>query len=185
MAERFRIVTERLVLRPWRSTDGDDVARLNADPEVMSDLGGPLDRRASDAKLERYREVFDEHGLTRWVVAERRGGAFLGYCGVASHDDDHPLGSHFDIGWRLSRAHWGRGIATEAARAALLDAFERVGCDRILAYTEEHNVRSVGVIRRLGLVREPELDFEVVEDGHRWSGQVWGASRVPPSSAGC
>ena len=141
MAERFRIVTERLVLRPWRSTDGEDVAHLNADPEVMSDLGGPLDRRASDAKLERYREVFDEHGLTRWVVAERR--------------------------------------------AALLDAFERGGCDRILAYTEEHNVRSVGVIRRLGFVREPELDFEVVEDGHRWSGQVWGASRVPPSSAGC
>jgi RimJ/RimL family protein N-acetyltransferase len=122
----FEIVTERLSLRPWRTSDADEFAEMNADAVVMADLGGPLSRGRSDLKLERLRCSLRDDGVTRWVVTDRSG-RFCGYCGIVRQGEDHPLGAHHEIGWRLSRRSWGRGYATEAAAAALSDAFDRVG----------------------------------------------------------
>lgn len=150
---------------------------MNADVDVMADLGGPLTRGASDDKLERFRRTFEVHGITRWVVTNRMG-RFLGYCGLVPHTDDHPLGQHYDIGWRLIRSVWGHGYATEAATAALDDAFERVGLPEVLAYTAVDNVRSQAVMTRLGMERRTDLDFASHYDGlGLWNGLVWAASR--------
>src|SRR4029079_16617520 len=118
--------TPRKRLRPWRESDRDAFAALHAHPEVMADLCGPLDRSQSDAKLDRYASAFDRCGLTRWAV-ESREGDFLGYAGIMPSRPAHPLGPHVDIGWRLVRSAWGYGYATEAAAAALEDAFTRGG----------------------------------------------------------
>jgi RimJ/RimL family protein N-acetyltransferase len=83
-------------------------------------------------------------------VVESCEGTFLGYTGVMPVAADHPLGSHFDIGWRLVRRYWGFGYATEAARAALADAFQRLGLAEILAYIAPDNQRSQRVMERLG-----------------------------------
>lgn len=169
----FEISTDRLTLRPWRSSDADDFATMNADADVMADLGGPLTRGASDDKLDRFRATFALHGITRWVVTDRHGG-FLGYCGIVPHADDHPLGEHCDIGWRLSRNAWGHGYATEAATAALADAFERLGLPLVLAYTAAENARSQAVMNRLGMERRADLDFASHYDGYGlWNGLVW------------
>ena len=89
---------------------------MNADTEAMADLGGPLSRPASDEKLERFRRTFDLHDITRWVVTNPYG-RFLGYCGIVEQRDDHPLGSHHEIGWRLVREAWGCGYASAAPLA--------------------------------------------------------------------
>jgi RimJ/RimL family protein N-acetyltransferase len=87
----------------------------------------------------------------------------------------HPLGPHFDLGYRLTRAAWGKGYATEAARAALSDAFVRTGLTEVLAYTTAGNARSLGVIARLNLQRAASLDYsEPLGDGE-WRGMVWQA----------
>lgn len=175
-SDQFEIASGRLVLRPWRRSDGDDFARLNADVEVMADLGGPLSRPASDEKLERFQRMFDLHDITRWVVADSRG-RLLGYCGIVVQGDDHPLGSHHEIGWRLARDAWGYGYASEAASASLRDAFDRLGVSEVLAYTAADNVRSQAVMERLGLERRSELDFVHDYDGYgRWNGLVWAAA---------
>ncbi len=172
----FRIETDRLVLRPWRHSDGDDFAEMNAVGEVRAELGGPLSREGSDAKLERFTRSFDVDGLTRWVVTER--GVFLGYCGIVAHREPHPLDTHHDIGWRLTRSAWGRGIATEAARAVLTDAFGRMGLDEVLAYTAADNTRSQAVMERLELERRADLDFtQHFDDVGEWRGLVWAANR--------
>ena len=176
--DHFEIATERLVLRPWRSTDGDDLARMNADVEVMADLGGPLSREASDRKLDHYRRCYELRGSTRWAVTDRDDG-FLGYCGVVTQQDDHPLGPHREIGWRLVRAAWGNGYATEAAHAALTDAFDRVGDTEVFAYTAVDNRRSQSVIAKLGLERRRSLDFTAHYDGYGvWNGLVWAATKT-------
>ncbi|MEO1056704.1 MAG: GNAT family N-acetyltransferase [Actinomycetota bacterium] len=170
------ITTERLVLRSWRHADADDFARMNADPEVMADLGGPLSRAASDQKLERFQCAAEEHGVTRWVVADHEG-RFLGYCGTITQPAEHALGWHYDVGWRLIRGAWGYGYATEAATAALTDVFTRVGVAEVSTYTAPDNTRSQAVMGRLGLQRRPELDFTQRYAGFGpWTGLVWTAT---------
>lgn len=145
---------------------------MNADAEVMADLGGPISRAESDAKFHRFSATYDQHGFCRWVI--ERGGELLGYAGVMPSKPDHPLGPHHEIGWRLVRAAWGQGYATEAASAALHDAQSRAGLEGILAYTAPDNHRSQAVMGRLGLRRDPARDFTVdVERIGRWHGLVW------------
>jgi RimJ/RimL family protein N-acetyltransferase len=172
-----RLRAARLTLRRWRESDREAFAALNADPEVARDLGGPLDRWQSDAKLDRYVATFERHGFCRWAIEDSQQ-LFLGYAGVMPRPTDHPLGPHVDIGWRLARSAWGRGYATEAAAAALLDAFTRVGLGEVLAYTSPNNARSQAVMQRLGLQRDPARDFSHVYDGKPWHGLVWVARPV-------
>ena len=168
------IRTYRLTLRSWRESDRDAFAKLNAAPEVTLDLGGPLDRTESDVKFDRYVAAFERHGLCRWAL-EALTGQFLGYAGVMPSRPGHPLGPHADIGWRLVHAAWGRGYATEAARASLRDAFERVGLKEVLACTSANNVRSQAVIQRLKLQRAASLDYSEPLGAGMWQGMVWKA----------
>ena len=171
------IETLRLRLRVLHAADRDAFAAMNSDPHVMHDLGGPLSRVASDAKLDRYVSAYDQYGFCRWLIEDREG-RFLGYAGVMPVADGHPLGPHFDIGWRLVRQAWGHGYATEAARAALHDAFGRAGLTEVLSYTAPNNVRSQRVMQRLDLQRDPSRDFAVIHDNVGiWQGMVWVARR--------
>jgi RimJ/RimL family protein N-acetyltransferase len=89
----------------------------------------------------------------------------------------HPLGSHMEIGRRLIRRAWGRGYATEGARAALADAFDHVGLKEVLSYTGPDNLRSQAVMARLRLRRDPARDFTAHYDGFgTWHGLVWVSS---------
>lgn len=166
------LTTPRLRLRPWREEDRAAFAALAADPEVMRDLGGPLDRARSDAKLDRYRAAFDRHGFCRWAV-ETLSDEFLGYAGIMPLGPDHPVGPSVEIGWRLMRRAWGHGYATEAAGAALRDGFGRLGLAEILAYTAPANLRSQAVMARLDLRRDSSRDFTATYDGAVWHGLVW------------
>jgi RimJ/RimL family protein N-acetyltransferase len=166
------IRSDRLMLRNWRESDRDAFAALNAAPEVTHDLGGPLNRGQSDAKFDRYVAAFDRQGFCRWAI-EDSDGQFLGYAGVMPSRPGHPLGPHADIGWRLVRSAWGRGYATEAARASLRDVFERTNLQEVLAYTSVDNVRSQAVIRRLNMQRAAALDYSEPLGAGMWHGLVW------------
>ena len=166
------IRSERLTLRSWRNSDRDAFAALNADPEVTPDLGGPLSRAASDAKLGRYMTAFEQQGYCRWVI-EDADGKFLGYAGVMPSRPNHPLGPHAEIGWRLMRPAWGKGYATEAAKTSLRDIFERVHLREVLTYASADNIRSQAVMKRLNLHREKSLDYSEPLGADMWHGMVW------------
>jgi len=169
------IETPRLRLRPWQESDRPAFAAIVADPEVMRDLGGPLDRDAADAKLDRYSATFARAGIARLAV-ERGNGELLGYAGIMPLDHGHPTGAAYDIGWRLKRDAWGQGLATEAARAALDDAFGRQGLIEVVAFTAPDNLRSQAVMARLGMHRDPTRDFTASWDSAGdWRGLVWAA----------
>lgn len=153
---------------------------MHADPEVMWDAVRPLSRSESNAKLNRYIAIYREHGFSRWAV-ESRFGEFLGYVGLLPIPEEHPAGAGVEIGWRLRRAAWGQGYATEGARAALRDGFNRLGLHEVLAYTAPNNARSQAVMWRLGMSREEGRDFTAA-DG--WTGWVWKAARSFSTQAG-
>jgi RimJ/RimL family protein N-acetyltransferase len=154
------IRTGRLLLRGWRAEDRQPFAVLSADPEVMELVGGPLDRAASDALLDRIEEHFARHGFGLWAVEERESGGLAGFVGLSVPAFEAPFTPCVEVGWRLARSFWGRGYATEAARAALRFGFEELGLDEIVSFTVPHNHRSRRVMERLGMRRDPQGDFE-------------------------
>jgi RimJ/RimL family protein N-acetyltransferase len=127
--------------------------------------------------------AYRQYGFCRWAV-ETQDGAFIGYTGIMPSRPGHPIGPHNDIGWQLVRPAWGFGFATEAARAALADAFRRLGLSEVVAYTAPDNLRSQAVMTRLPMKRDPSRDFTADCDGIiAWRGLVWVARPEVPDIA--
>jgi RimJ/RimL family protein N-acetyltransferase len=159
--------TSRLVLRLWRDEDLPAFAKLNADPLVTQFLGGPLNREQSDALAERIGAGF-VLGFGLWAVEIAAGAEFAGFVGLSRPNFNAPFTPCVEVGWRLSRAHWGQGYATEAARAAMSDGFERIGLREIVSFTALDNLRSRRVMERLGMRHTPRENFEhpLLPPGH-------------------
>jgi ribosomal-protein-alanine N-acetyltransferase len=154
------LATERLWLRPWRDTDLAAFAAMSADPAVMEfllPLAGP---GACEEWAARLRAHWREHGFGRWVIELPGEASFAGVVGLAWI----PYEAHFtpavEIAWRLARAYWGRGHASEAARAALDYGFDALGLAEIVAVTVPANQRSRRVMERLGMTRDPSDDYD-------------------------
>jgi RimJ/RimL family protein N-acetyltransferase len=152
--------TERLILRHWRPEDLDPFADMSADPEVMQWLGGPLSRDGAQAYMTRAHNAFAGLGMGRWAIERKSDGAFLGACGLMPSHPRLPLPPFIDLGWRLARAAWGYGYATEAAQAVMRDGFERLALAEITAITARINRRSRAVMERLAMVRDAGGDFD-------------------------
>ena len=154
------IETARLILRPWREADREAFHAMSADPEVMATLGGVLNRETADAYIDRNQDNIERLGFGRWAVERLEDCAFIGAVGLAPIHESLPLPAGFEMGWRLARHAWGAGYASEAARAAIADAFDRIGLTELYAFTGRPNLRSQATMARVGLERAPELDFD-------------------------
>ncbi len=159
MPEWPEIRTERLLLRGWTPSDRDAFAALNADPRVMEFLGDPLTRQQSDALVDRIEAKFERDGLGFWAVEAPGVAAFVGMVGLAVPSFEAAFMPAVEVGWRLDADYWGRGYATEAARAALEFGFHSAGLREIVAFTTERNVRSRRVMERIGMTHDPRDDF--------------------------
>lgn len=153
------LTTERLLLRQWRDDDLDAWAELNADPAVREFFDGVLTRDRARASLEMFRDEIAERGWGWWAIEVRATGEFVGMAGLDPVDEGLPFDG-VEIGWRLARAAWGHGYATEAARAVLAYGFEALGLPEILALAAVGNVRSHAVMARLGMTHDPADDFD-------------------------
>ncbi|HVF78599.1 MAG TPA: GNAT family N-acetyltransferase [Solirubrobacteraceae bacterium] len=152
--------TERLLLRRWRETDRAPFAALNADPEVMRWFPAPLSRQASDELAAAADAHIAREGWGLWALEERTTGRFLGFTGLARPSFDAPFMPAVEIGWRLARTAWGRGLASEAAHAAASFAFHELGVDEIVSFTVAGNARSRAVMRRIGMRHDVDGDFD-------------------------
>jgi len=154
------VTTERLLLRTYTRADLPLYAALNADPDVYRHLSGsPLTRENSDDIAEWAQECYETEGVGLLAVELRDTGEFLGMCGL-HHQESYP--DELEVGWRLARAYWGHGYATEAAAGWLDYAFGVLEVQRVISMTDASNQRSLAVMRRLGMVFDHEA--EIVDD---------------------
>jgi RimJ/RimL family protein N-acetyltransferase len=170
MNREHEIRTERLLLRRWRASDREPFARISSDPVVMEHLPGVMTREESDALADRVEAYWSDHGYGRWAIEVPGEADFAGFVGLSM-----PSFLPFEeIGWWLAPPFWGRGLATEAARAALADGFERAGLAEVISITIPANVRSRRVMERLGMTHDPADDFDHPRfpPGHRLSRHV-------------
>ncbi len=174
--------TARLLLRDWREADLDPFAAMNADPEVMEFFPRPLERAESEAAVARIREHLASQGFGLWAVEVPGVAGFIGFVGLAIPRFEAPFTPCVEIGWRLARAYWGRGYATEAALAALDHGFRERGLDEIVSFTAVENRRSRAVMERIGMTRSPDDDFDhpALPEGHPLRRHVLYRVRRPP-----
>ncbi len=182
MPDRTRILTDRLVLRRWQTSDRVPFAALNADPEVMRHFPAPLDRVDSDLLVDRIDAHFDAHGFGLWAVEVSATGDFIGFTGLAPMPLGTPGTGDYEIGWRLARSAWHQGYATEAARAALDVATGRLRMARVWSITAVSNTPSQAVMQRIGLVRHGLFEHPALPQGHPLRPHV--AYRTPEGRAG-
>lgn len=163
------IRTERLILREWRDSDFEPFAALNGDRRVMEFFPAPLERSASDAFALRIREEFAKHPFGRWAVEVPKVAPFIGFIGLSVPNFTAFFTPCVEIGWRLAFNHWGKGYATEGARAAIDYGFKKAGLKEIVSFTAPANVRSVRVMEKLGMKRSQSEDFDhpALPVGHR------------------
>ena len=163
----IELETPRLLLRQWRDQDREPFAAMNADPAVMEYFPTLQSRTASDGSIDAWMSQFATNGWSNWAVEVRASGEFIGFVGLSVPRRALPFSPCVEVGWRLARAHWGNGYATEAARAALSVGFERLALPEIVSFTAVGNQRSRAVMERIGM-RNANQDFEHpgVPEGH-------------------
>ena len=154
------INAERLILRDWCDADLAPFNAMCRDPEVMAQLGPLQSIDETRAAIARQIDVQAERGHCFWAIERHSDSAFLGFCGLKiAPDGIAGIEDAIEIGWRLRRDAWGQGYAREAAAASLEWGFATLPDDRIIAITTPANVRSWGLMLRLGMVRRHDLDF--------------------------
>lgn len=152
--------TERLVLDTWQSSDWTALRPIATDVEVMRYITGgvPWTDEQIQSFVDRQVKLYSERNFCRWKLLAKPAGEMIGFCGVGFWRDAKDP----EIGWWLARWCWGRGLATEAARTALRDAFERAGLDRIISITRPANTASTRIMEKLGLTLECEFESDGV-----------------------
>jgi RimJ/RimL family protein N-acetyltransferase len=118
--------------------------------------GALLTREESEAQILRFVRHWDERGFGLWAVEHRASGAFVGFVGLA-YQDGWSEGEHrTEVGWRLDRAYWGRGLATEGAVARVRYGLEDLGLERIISIIQPENLASRRVAEKSGLTLQGE-----------------------------
>jgi RimJ/RimL family protein N-acetyltransferase len=145
--------TERLRLEPIGSHHADELLAIHQDPGVVA-WYGETSRETAARRAAEWGMAWETVGVHKWMAYERTSGKLVGRGGLSRWVVDGEPG--LEIGWALFEEHWGKGYATEIGRAGLEFAFTTLDADRVLAFTERHNQRSIAVMRRIGMtfVRE-------------------------------
>jgi RimJ/RimL family protein N-acetyltransferase len=138
--------TDRLILRPLRESDLDAYARICADPDVVRHVGAPFSRAEAWLHIATMLGHWQLRGYGMWAVEERSSGAMVGRIGLYEPEGWPGL----ELGWMLARSHWGRGLATEGARAALGFAFGVLRRPHVISLIRPENVASIRVAEKLG-----------------------------------
>jgi ribosomal-protein-alanine N-acetyltransferase len=157
---RHLLATDRLTLRRWREADLAPFADLNADQTAMRFMPSVMTVEETRALIARIEEHFRAHGFGIWAVEAVGVAPFVGFVGLQRVGFEAPFTPAVEIGWRLAPAYWGRGYATEGARAALRFGFEELNLDQIVSFTVPANKASWSVMERIGMTRDPGGDFD-------------------------
>lgn len=152
--------TERLLLRPWKDEDLPAFAAMNDDPDVMAFMPKRLSREESDASAGRIRNQIDTVGWGLWALEAPGIAPFAGFAGLSVPRFEAHFTPCVEVGWRLAKAYWGKGYATEAGRAAIAYGFDTLGLSQIVSFTAVGNWRSRAVMERLGMQHDACDDFD-------------------------
>ncbi len=160
------VETPRLILRDWMPSDVELFIKLNQDPEVMEFFPATLSREETLAQFERIGNHFAEYNYGLFALERRDNNEFIGFTGLSHPRFESYFTPCVEIGWRLAKAAWGNGFATEAARACIDYGINVLQLKEIYSFTSVHNQRSEAVMIKLGMIKQGEFEHPLVEYGN-------------------
>ncbi len=143
------ILSDRLLMRPFREDDLGPCHAMWSDPEIGPWVGGThRELQESVDELQHHLDHQARHGFAFWAVEERDSGLVVGEVGLQRFEGRGP---EIETGWCLARETWGKGYAAEAAARWIEVGLGELGFERIVAVVLPHNARSRRVCERLGM----------------------------------
>jgi len=158
--------TKRLLLRPWRDSDLESMTAINSHPEVHEFVSRVPDRAATADLIAAARRHWEQHRFGFFAVEARVApfaGELLGFCGVSHPTFIPEVADRTELGYRLARAAWGWGFATEAGIACRDDAFYRIGLPELISLIDPANARSARVAEKVGMTPGPPVRNPLTE----------------------
>jgi RimJ/RimL family protein N-acetyltransferase len=168
------IETKRLLLRPWKPEDAETYFHINQDPNVIAFLPGTMTIAEVHTFITRCNHSIETHQFGLYAVEVKATQEMIGFIGLAIPSFEAHFTPAVEIGWRLGSAHWNQGYASEGATACLDYGFNIIGLTEIVSFTIPENTRSIRVMKKLGMTRNPDDDFRHprFEANHRLSKHV-------------
>lgn len=144
--------TDRTILREAEPSDLFDFFALDSDPEVHRFLGNhPVKSLVeSEEMIASLKQQYHSNGIGRWVIEQKETGDFIGWSGL-KYEEQLRTFAYYDLGYRLNRAYWNQGYATETARACLDYGFKHLNLPAIGAAAEQTHLVSNHILKKLGL----------------------------------
>ncbi len=163
MEAQIHLQTDRLLLREIVFNDVDNLFELDADPEVHRYLGNkPVTSKEQVIEvIANIRRQYEENGIARWALIDKHTGAFMGWSGlkyITETFNGHV--NYYDIGYRLMKKYWGKGIATESAKAVLDYGFTYMNIPAVYATASVDNLGSNKVLQKIGLQSSGQCYYE-------------------------
>ena len=156
------VETQRLVLREFQQGDVRELAPILADPQVMKfSPTGIISIAQTQERIEGFISCYKEFGFGKWAIILKEIDKLIGYCGIAVDQIDNK--AERELGYRLDSSFWGKGLATEAAAAAVQCGFEQFNLPYVLSIVERANIASVRVLEKIGMRYEKSTVFHDIE----------------------
>lgn len=143
--------TERLIIRHYKEEDFVAFAEMNADEKVMAHFPNTLSTEESRAMFERLNTRLDETGKSFWAVELKENNEYIGFIGLSEPNYEADFMPCTEIGWRLRSQYWGKGYATEGARACVEVGWNQFELDEIVSIAVTQNFSSIRIMQKLGM----------------------------------
>jgi len=163
----YLFISERLGFRNWQDNDLDAFVAMNADPDVMEFFPKTLSHKSSLLLMEKLMKHYEEKQHTYFAVDILKTGECIGFIGLVKQEYDAPFTPCVDIGWRLAKAFWGKGYATEGARRCLDYGFEFLNLREIYAVATPINLPSIRVMEKIGMKKAGTFVHPKLTDNKR------------------
>ena len=166
--KNYIIKTERLGLRNWLPSDEAPFIEMCKDELVMEHFPKPLSEEETLGLISRLKIHFKKYGYCYFAVDILETDEFIGFTGLAYQTWESDFTPCVDMGWRLNRSAWGKGFATEAAKACLDSASEKFGLKEVIAFATDTNIASENVMKKLGMTLIGTVQHPAIIDDPRF-----------------
>ncbi len=168
LKKTYTLKSKRLGLRNWLPEDEAPFIEMCQDPEVMRFFPALSSKEETLDLINRLRLHFEKHGYTYFAVDVLETGEFIGFCGLAVQAWQSEFTPCVDMGWRLQQSAWGKGYATEAARACLDAAANIFGLQEVFTFAPDLNLPSQNVMKKIGLEYAGDFIHPAIADDNRF-----------------